>query len=122
MAACHPDPDLIPRPDGRPHRESGHRPPVLRFGMSFGRNPHVAKAEAAEQKARSARDETARKQAWRESAHQWDRAASRETDDKRRESYAARAEAARASADHAPTEDAEAGVAARQNAKSTLLN
>jgi hypothetical protein len=67
--------------------------------MSFGRNPHVAKAEAAELKAQSAKDETAREQAWRDAARQWDRAADRETDDKRRQSYTAKAETARASAD-----------------------
>ena len=67
--------------------------------MSFGRNPHVAKAEAAEQKARSARDETAREQMWRDAARQWDRAAERETDDKRRQQYTDKAEAARALAD-----------------------
>lgn len=67
--------------------------------MSFGRNPHVAKAEAAEQKAEAARDESAWEQAWREAARQWDRAAERETDGKRRAEYAQRAETARTRAD-----------------------
>jgi hypothetical protein len=67
--------------------------------MSFGRNPHVAKAEAEEQKARSARDSAACELAWREAARQWDRAIDRETDDKRRQQYTERAEAARANAD-----------------------
>jgi len=67
--------------------------------MSFGRNPHVAKAEAAELKAQSANDVPAREQAWRDAARQWDRAAERETDDKRRQQYAAKAETARATAD-----------------------
>jgi hypothetical protein len=71
--------------------------------MSFGRNPHLAKAEAEEQKARSARDPAACELAWREAARQWERAAERETDDKRRQQYAERAEAARASADDART-------------------
>ena len=69
--------------------------------MSFGRNPHVAKAEAEEQKARSAKDSAACELAWRESARQWDRAAERETDDRRRQEYVERAETARASADEA---------------------
>ena len=88
--------------------------------MSFGRNPHVAKAETAEQKARAARDDTARKQALREAAHQWERAADRETDDKRRQLYAERAELARASVDGTPAQDGEA--AAGPPSKPTLLN
>ena len=81
--------------------------------MSFGRNPHVAKAEAAEQKARTARDDTAREQMWRDAARQWDRAADRETDDKRRQQYADKAEAARALADdpNAGEDDATKGDA-----------
>jgi hypothetical protein len=75
--------------------------------MSFGRNPHVAKAEAEEQKARSATDSAACELAWREGARQWERAAERETDDRRRQQYADRAEAARASADDARTKDPE---------------
>jgi len=67
--------------------------------MSFGRNPHVSKAEAAEQKAASAKDATAREHAWREAGRLWERAADRETDAKRRQSYTANAERARASAD-----------------------
>lgn len=67
--------------------------------MSFGRNPHVAKAEACEQKARDARDDAAFEQAWREAARQWDRAAEREKDDKRRKQYEERAAAARTTAD-----------------------
>jgi hypothetical protein len=67
--------------------------------MSFGRNPHVAKAEAAEQKADSAKDGIARQQALREAAHQWDRAADREKDTKRKQLYADKATALRADAD-----------------------
>jgi hypothetical protein len=72
--------------------------------MSFGRNPHVAKAQAAEQKALSAKDATASSQAWREAGRLWERAADREADAKRRVTYTANAERARASADdpHAP--------------------
>jgi hypothetical protein len=69
--------------------------------MSFGRNPHVAKAEAEELKARSAKDQRACELAWREAARQWDRAAERETDDKRRHPYEGKAAAARASAEAA---------------------
>jgi hypothetical protein len=67
--------------------------------MSFGRNPHVAKAQAAEQKALSAKDVTASSQAWREAGRLWERAADRETDAKRRVAYTANAERARTSAD-----------------------
>ena len=70
--------------------------------MSFGKNPHVAKAEAPELKARSAKDSLATEQAWREAARLWDRAAERETDEKRRQSYVDKAELARAQADEAP--------------------
>jgi len=67
--------------------------------MSFGRNPHVAKAEAAEQKALGAKDPTAAAHAWREAGRLWERAADRETDAKRRLAYTANAERARATAD-----------------------
>ena len=67
--------------------------------MSFGRNVHVAKAEAAEQKALSAKDATAYEHAWREAGRLWERAADRETDPKRRQQYTANAERARATAD-----------------------
>ena len=67
--------------------------------MGFGRNPHVAKAEAAEQKALAATDDASFVMAWREAAHLWERAAERETDGKRKAQYAASAEHARAAAD-----------------------
>ena len=63
--------------------------------MSFGKNPHVAKAELAEQKARDARDDIAREQAWLEAARRWDRAAERETDAKRKQLYIDKGEQAR---------------------------
>jgi hypothetical protein len=90
--------------------------------MSFGKNPHVAKAEAAEQKARSARDSTAHEQAWREAARQWERAAQREADDKRRAMYTDRAESARANADgpRATGEDAQADT--ESSSKPSQLN
>jgi hypothetical protein len=67
--------------------------------MGFGRNPHIAKAETAEQKARDARDAASYEQAWREAARQWERAAERENDAKRRKQYEEHAEAARNQAD-----------------------
>jgi hypothetical protein len=67
--------------------------------MSFGRNGHVAKAEAAEQKALSASDAAAYEHAWREAGRQWERAADRETDPKRKQQYATNAERARTIAD-----------------------
>ena len=67
--------------------------------MSFGRNPHIPKAQAAEQKARDAGDDGARERAWREAAHLWERAAEREMDAKRRSEYSRNAERARALAD-----------------------
>jgi hypothetical protein len=67
--------------------------------MSFGRNPHVAKAEAAEQKALATTDDSSYERAWREAGHLWERAAERETDAKRRSTYTANADRARASAE-----------------------
>ena len=78
--------------------------------MSFGRNPHVAKAEAAELKAAGAKDATACEHAWREAGRLWERAADRETDAKRRLQYAANAERARASADGAPEQETDASA------------
>ncbi|MBK8171600.1 MAG: hypothetical protein IPK60_14800 [Sandaracinaceae bacterium] len=68
--------------------------------MSFGKNPHVAKAEAAELKAGAARDSIAAEQAWREAARLWDRAAERENDQKRRQIYVDKAELARSNAEN----------------------
>ena len=76
--------------------------------MSFGRNPHVAKAEAAEQKALDATDAHSRERAWREAAHLWGRAAERETDARRCAQYTARAEEARAKAEAPPEEGLDA--------------
>ena len=74
--------------------------------MGFDRNPHVAKATAAEQKARDAGDVSARAMAWREAARQWERAADREMSDKRKTEYNANAERARESADEAEAPEA----------------
>lgn len=73
--------------------------------MSFGRNPMVAKAQLAEQKASEARDETARSGAWRDAARFWDRAAEREVDGKRRDEYERNATRARARADGEPVDE-----------------
>lgn len=67
--------------------------------MAFGRNPHVSKAEAAEQKAADATDTMARARAYRDAAHQWDRAADRENPGKQRDAYKRKAEENRALAD-----------------------
>lgn len=73
--------------------------------MSFGRNPHVAKAQAAEQKAQLAKDNSARTLAWREAARQWERASERENSDAKKQDYAARAREARDQADGVANED-----------------
>ncbi|MDX2092878.1 MAG: hypothetical protein SFX73_33825 [Kofleriaceae bacterium] len=78
--------------------------------MSFGRNPHVAKAEAAELKAASARDASSYERAWRDAGRLWERAAEREVDGKRKATYLANAERARATAD-APQPEAEPDAA-----------
>jgi hypothetical protein len=72
--------------------------------MSFGRNPFVAKAEAAEQKAIASKDDSTHERAWLEAGHLWERAAERETDAKRRTRYVENAERARATAE-APRPD-----------------
>lgn len=85
-----------------------------KFTMSFGKNPHVAKAQAAEQKAQIARDEAARTLAWREAARLWDRAAEREASDTKKQEYLDRALAARAEAD-GETGNSEAADSARDD-------
>lgn len=67
--------------------------------MSFGRNPFVNKAQAAEQKASVASDDTARARAHREAAHQWERAAERERPGKVRDEYEKKAAKNRAQAE-----------------------
>jgi hypothetical protein len=81
--------------------------------MSFGRNPHVAKAQAAEQKAELASDHLARERAYREAAHLWERAAAREQPGKRKVEYEANAERLRAIADGAEPVDEEAPAPTR---------
>jgi hypothetical protein len=67
--------------------------------MSFGRNPHVTKAETAEQKAADASDEGTRRRAHLDAAHLWERAAEREKPGKQRDAHLARAERNRVQAD-----------------------
>jgi len=74
--------------------------------MSFGRNPHVSKAEAAEQKAELATDDIARVRALRDAAHLWDRASEREKPGKMRDLYEANAKRNRARADGEPDPEA----------------
>lgn len=66
--------------------------------MSFGRNPHVSKAQAAEQKAAEAPDDLSWVRAWHEAAHEWERAARREKPGKRRDEHERNAASARARA------------------------
>jgi hypothetical protein len=78
--------------------------------MGFGRNPHVPKARAAEQKAADAPDDATRTRAYRDAAHQWDRAAEREPPGKNRAEYERNAARNRELADGAAPEDAAAPV------------
>ena len=75
--------------------------------MGFGRNPHVAKAEAAEAKAQDAKDQASEVRAYMEAAHLWERAAGKESDGKRRNLYEANAEAARERSDAAAQKPAQ---------------
>ncbi len=88
----------------------GRQTALVHRAMSFGRNPHVAKAEAAEAKASSARDLAACSQAWRDAGRLWERAADREPNAKRKDTYLANAERARAQADAPVLEDAPAAA------------
>ena len=67
--------------------------------MSIGRNPHVPKAQACEQKAADASDTSARVNAHREAARLWERAAEREKPGKHRDEYQKNAERNRELAD-----------------------
>jgi hypothetical protein len=69
--------------------------------MGIGRNPFVAKAEAAEAKAQQATDVGSEVRVYLEAARLWDRAAAREKEGKRRAELEARAASAREHADAA---------------------
>ena len=74
---------------------------MVASAMTFGRNPHVLKAQAAEQRAVDAPDALARVLAYRDAAHQWERAAAREAPGKRRAEYEQHAARNRELADEA---------------------
>jgi len=67
--------------------------------MGFGKNPHVLKAQTAEQKAEEASDDLSRTRAYFEAAHAWDRAAEKEKPGKLRVEYEANATRTRALAE-----------------------
>jgi hypothetical protein len=89
--------------------------------MSFGRNPHVAKAEAAELKAQTAKDAASYERAWRDAGRLWERAAERDSDAKRRALYSANAERARTTADE-PQADGDAGGHVPASAAESEMN
>ena len=60
--------------------------------MSIGQNPYVRKAQTAEAKAADAPDESVRTRAYRDAAHQWDRAATREGAGQKHDEYEGYAE------------------------------
>ena len=72
--------------------------------MGFGRNPYVTKAQVAEQRAADAPDDASRVRAYRDAAHQWDRAAERERPGKMRAEYEGNAIRNRDLADGNPTD------------------
>ena len=80
---------------------------ALSWGMSFGKNPYLAKAQAAELKASEAPDSAAQARAYREAAHEWDRAAGREPPGKRKTEYEQNATRNRQLAEGELPEDAE---------------
>jgi len=94
--------------------------------MSFGKNPHVAKAQAAELKAADAVDVPARVLAFREAANQWERAASRENPGKKRTEYEQHAARNRALADGSASgdlpEEAEGDAPPGDDSDPRLLN
>ena len=89
--------------------------------MSFGKNPYVAKAQAAELKAADAPDAAAASRAYREAAHEWERAAGREPVGKRRSEYEQNAVQNRALADgEGPSVDSEEPASAPSATRRTL--
>lgn len=89
--------------------------------MGFGRNPYIAKAQAAEQKALDATDDAARVRAYRDAAHEWGRAADRERPGKQREELERNAARNRALAD-GEAEDGEGGNDGAPSVDPKLLN
>jgi len=70
---------------------SGSARGVVEARMSFGRNPHVAKALVAEQRAQEAGDDHSKARAYLDAARLWDRAAEREKPGPKRTEYEANA-------------------------------
>jgi len=89
--------------------------------MGFGKNPYVAKAQAAELKATDAPDAAAASRAYREAAHEWERAAGREPPGKRRAEYEQNAVQNRALADgEGPSVEGEEPASTPSTPRSTL--
>jgi hypothetical protein len=86
--------------------------------MSFGKNPYLAKAQAAELKATNAADPAAQARAYREAAHEWERAAGREPPGKRRSEYEANAARSRSLADGESNADEAEEAASSPSSKS----
>ena len=80
--------------------------------MSFGKNPYVAKAQMAEQKAQAAGDRGSRQRSHREAAHQWDRAVEREKPGKQRDQFMENATRNRELADAVESAEGEASEGA----------
>lgn len=89
--------------------------------MSFGKNPYTAKAQAAELKAADAPDAGARARAYREAAHEWERAAAREQPGRRRTEYEQNAERNRALAEGAAEGDGDDESAAVEDTAAATL-
>lgn len=81
----------------------------------------MAKAEAAQLKAETAKDAGSYERAWRDAGRLWERAADRESDAKRRALYTANAERARATADE-PRVDADASDEASTTDADAAMN
>lgn len=81
----------------------------------------MAKAEAAQLKAETAKDASSYERAWRDAGRLWERAADRESDAKRRALYTANAERARATADE-PRVDADASDEASTTDTDAAMN
>ena len=92
--------------------------------MSFGKNPYVVKAQAAEQKAADAPDDIAKARAYRDAAHQWERAATREGPGKRRDEYEQLADKNRrlANGEISADEEAELDLAAAEVPEAELAS
>jgi hypothetical protein len=89
--------------------------------MTIGQNPYVRKAQTAEAKAADAPDDEARVRAYRDAAHQWERAATREGAGKKRDEYEKNAETNRRLADGEISEEEENAFAAAAASKDPRL-